>query len=538
MVASDGSGVYGRKFVPNDVGRTVSDTDGYVWPDTTITEVLDDGVSNTARLSQRFTPQGIGTAQIIDYTLSALPSDVYYSATANFAAADVGHVISGTNIPTGTRIMAVTNAQYVRLSQRPTAISTALLWTVAQEVSFVFTSSSGVFQSSDVGSALRAPAVLDGDATITKFISATQVELDKRPDSAEVGVQWTVIPARPYPPASVSRLISGSVGAQEVQKIALAQSAIGGTLAIQDGYGGPMPVAVMNNPVNTSDLQIALKQAYSNYGDLSVQEVIPGAEWNVIFGKRGGQRLLLVSETQAIYGDTVLSWIVANKSAMIPDIPIPQPPTLPLVTRRNGLIYIGADPDNLSGYFPVGQPRISRTTDGTDALIMNWRIMAFTDKYVPPGMNGTIPFNRNTYYFVGEQGGQDKNGLYTVDWVAATKPASRTEVHNQQRTIMFPLYQKRGTVILDVQLVSTSASTWVQVNFDYYLEGSPPAIPMDGPIGVVIHYSTVGGVEFPPVLWAQNGFSPDVGNWRLYFITSWSRRRWMGHIWEQKVLYN
>ena len=538
LVASDSNTVYGRKFVSNDVGRVVTDSSGYISPNTTIVEVIDSGVINKARLSQRYTAKGIGLGSITDYSLDVLPSDVYYSATANFTAADVGHVIVGDNILMNTTIMAVINTQYVRLSQRPTAIGVSLAWQLIGETSNVFTSGAGLFQSGDVGAKIRAPAIFSGDATITKFISSTQVVLDKQPSGAAVGVQWTVIPVRPYPPASVSRLIAGGASAQEVQKIALAQAATGGTLTIQDGYGGSMPLAVVDNPVGTSDLEIALKQAYSNYGDLSVQEVVPGAEWNVIFGKVGGQRLLLVSEDQATYEGGVLNFVVADG---------PQSPTMlventnsagnsaPTKWSGNGLIYIGADPNNRANINVIGQPRISRITDGTNAKMLRRRVMMFTDQYTSPNMNDTY----GGYYFIGEEGGQERNGLYLTDWVYVTKPASRIEEHNQQRTILVPLYQKRATgYILDVQLVTASVSTFVDVYFDYYIEGHELAIPPDSPFAVVVHFSTVGGVEYQPKLWYKNGFDPNNGNWNIKQIQGWSRRRWMGHIWEQKRLIN
>lgn len=537
LIATNSSTVYGRKFVPNDIGRVVTIA-GYVSPNTTIAEVTDDGVNNMARLSQRFTVEGRGLGSISNYALDVLPSDVYYSATGNFTAADVGHVILGTNIPMNTRIIAVIAAQYVRLSQRPTAIGTALSWTLVSDVSFVFTSGLGLFQSGDVGATLRAPAILDGDATITKWISATQVQLDKRPKAATTGVQWTVIPVRPYPPAAVSRLISGDMATQEVQKIALAQAAVGGTLAVQDGYGGEMPLAVANNPVDTSDLQIALKQAYSNYGDLTVQEVVPGAEWNVIFGYTGGQRLLVVDESQATYAGKVLDMVVADKSSMmntaLPEVPV----VVPTKVQRNGLFYIGADPNALSAVKDVGNPRVSLITDGTGAKMLRRRVMTFTDQYVPPTMNASY----GGYKFIGDEGGQERNGLYIVEWVYVTVPITRVETHNQQRTILVPLYQRRGSPpnqrTIDVQLVSTSVSTFVDVTFSYWLEGAAKALPPDGPIAVVVHYSTAGGENFPPDLWTRNGFDPVNGSWNVKYTQSWSRRRWMGHIWEQKTFYN
>ena len=92
MIASDANGVYGRKFVPGDVGRIVTETEGgYLFDNTAIVEVIDDGVINAARLSQRYTHFGLGLAASINYTLSGSPSNVFYSTTASWTQADVGH---------------------------------------------------------------------------------------------------------------------------------------------------------------------------------------------------------------------------------------------------------------------------------------------------------------------------------------------------------------------------------------------------------------------------------------------------------------
>lgn len=536
LIAADSDGVYGRKFTQNDVGRDITDVDGYLWPATTIAEVIDDGRNNAARLSQRLTPEGIGLSDTISYTLAALPSDVYYSATANFTAADVGHIITGVNIPAGTRITALINAQYVRLSQRATTIATGLSWSLASEISNVFTAASGSFQSIDVGAKINAPAVLDGDATITGFISPTQVVLDKRPKSTATGVTWKLLPVRPYPPPTVTRISIGSATAQEIQKIALSQAAIGGTLAIQDGYGGTMPLLNLVNPVGASDLQNALNNAYPNYGECRVTEVVPGAEWNVQFGTIGNQRLLFVSEVSATYGEALLNWIIIDK-AQAPEAEIPTiPEVVPLKTTRNGLIYIGANPNEENPFTPVGQPRITRATDGTNASILRQRFMAYADKYTATSLNTTISVGGVTFYVVGEEGMQEKNGMVIFDRVAVTLPDARTELHNHQRPYIFPARTYQGATLLDVQLCSVSLSGGCFIRYSYYHQSSAPSQPNDGPGATVVHFQAVGNALAEARLLTWSTFNWTWGTWGVYQTWGWSRRRWMGNIWEQQII--
>lgn len=58
----------------------------------------------------------------------------YTSATAVFASADVGHGISGTNIPAGTTIVSRTNATTIILSQAATGTGSGLTFTIEQRL--------------------------------------------------------------------------------------------------------------------------------------------------------------------------------------------------------------------------------------------------------------------------------------------------------------------------------------------------------------------------------------------------------------------
>jgi phage-related baseplate assembly protein len=86
------------------------------------------------------------TFQVMDYYQLVVPgqsftdgvsvnaSPTFTSATAAFASSDVGHGITGTNIPVGTTISAVTNATTITLSNNATANGSALAFIVAGRV--------------------------------------------------------------------------------------------------------------------------------------------------------------------------------------------------------------------------------------------------------------------------------------------------------------------------------------------------------------------------------------------------------------------
>ena len=129
------------------------------------------------------------------------------------------------------------------------------------------------------------------------------------------------------------------------------------------------------------------------------------------------------------------------------------------------------------------------------------------------------------------------------DWVGYKKPPNRTEVIQQQRAVYIVPIQLLNGFLVDMQLASVSMSTWVNANYTYYLFDSPPALPVDGPFGSVIHFAAIPGFQAQEFGWFGNGFGgpyQDGGGWHAgsgtlsrNFVLSWARRRWKSNIWEQ-----
>jgi hypothetical protein len=546
LVASDRDGVYGRKFVPGDIGRAVTDADGFIIPGTTIVEVIDDGTLNAARLSYQYMVQTLALTNVITYTTAAKPSDVYYSATANWTAADVGHLLTGTSIPAGVRIVSLIDNHYVRMSDALVATGTGLSWSVVGDFSNVFQSASAVFQSGDVGSTIRAPTVLPNDATITGLIDSSHVTLSVRPTVAATGVAWKLIPSRAYPVPTVARPFPGTLTTQETQTIALSQVPIGGQITIQDGYGGSgMPVVRLNCPVTVGDMRNALLQAYPNYGDgTTISETLPSAQWTILFGCKGQQRALLVDDSAAIYENSLLSWVLAD------GVPIPAqsatgartetPTGSPPVLIRFGLKYIGLS--NVNAEIVMGIARFQRLTDGTNATMVRQKRMQFADVHTPLPINTNLggmgkSFGSN-FYVCGEEGYESRYALALYDVVGVTLPRERTETHNQMRAVIGVATQSKNGHLVDIQLWSVSVSTFVDVHIKYGFSCNGFGLPVDGPGATIIHWQAVGGWEFTPTLCTFGNFDRVRGTVGVKYWQSWSRRLWMGGIWEQRMLYN
>jgi hypothetical protein len=398
--------------------------------------------------------------------------------------------------------------------------------------------------------------VLPNDATITQWIDAQHLMLSVRPTAVATAIQWQLIPARPYPTPTVTVMTSGDALTQAKQKIALAQPPSGGSLVIQDGYGSAMPQLTLPFPVSGSDIQNALNNTYLNYGVCVVDEIVPGAEWNVTWGKAGAQRTLAVLDTQAVYDQTLLNWNIADGTAL----PTAQgngrqielPDSLHVLTW-NGLKYINVNA--LTDSWVVGRPRFTRMTDGTKAIVARQKYMAFTDYMTvfALGRNqGPMGNQAGPFYFTGFEGGEERYGLYIVDLVFATMPASRVEILQQQRTCIGVNVIASGTLVKDIQFWTVSASTFVEVHITYGLDlGLSTTHPNDGPFGVAIHFATFQGIEYAPIAEIGGGFeyfppgSPPPhqhgggrGTFGQKFTQSWSRRIWMGNIWEQRLNYN
>ncbi|HEV7679991.1 MAG TPA: phage tail tube protein [Candidatus Dormibacteraeota bacterium] len=83
-----------------------------------------------AKLKVSVIAQNEMTGRSVADGVSTSGSPTYTSATAGFAASDVGFAISGTNIPASTTIVSVTNATTVTMSANATASGTTLAATI------------------------------------------------------------------------------------------------------------------------------------------------------------------------------------------------------------------------------------------------------------------------------------------------------------------------------------------------------------------------------------------------------------------------
>jgi hypothetical protein len=126
------------------------------------------------------TVSGCTTATGALATLTAPTS----STTCTFTSADIGMAVSGTNIATGTTIIAVPGATTATLSKNSTAAvtsTTTVTLTSTRSITDAtissggtsLTSSAGAFSSAEVGHAITAPGVLPTGTVITAVSSGT-----------------------------------------------------------------------------------------------------------------------------------------------------------------------------------------------------------------------------------------------------------------------------------------------------------------------------------------------------------------------------
>jgi hypothetical protein len=308
-------------------------------------------------------------------------------------------------------------------------------------------------------------------------------------------------------------------------------------LKLQDGYGGSMPEVELHPPVTAEAIKTGLSQAYQNYGDTKVVEVLPGAEWNITFGKNGAQRPLFVNETEAVYDPRLLTWIIADAVAMPTTLASgarsETPTGSPSVLVGSGLKYIGAN--SVTQRWQVGFKQYNKLTDGSKATTVRYKMMCFSAYPLVYNLNDGLG---SGFYFTGFGGIDERYGLMTLEVNGVTMPVNRTEKHSQQRACIGVNYTSLNAQTRDIQLFSLSINTWVDVQISYALACNSFGLPNDSPAGAVLHFATIAGIESKPVLIYKNGFDPLLGTWNNKFVQSWSRRIWMGGIWEQRLLWN
>ncbi len=544
LVAQNGSANYGKKFTSDDVGRNVSNN-LWIAESTYIARVIDTPAFNAAVLNIPFSAGFTGEVppNPTHFDLGGYPSRVYKSATANFTAADVGLSFSGTDIPTGTVIESLIDSQTVKLSQWPLKTGSGKSWTITARASNVFTSASANFTSADVGARLESPQLPNG-TRIVSVISSTQVALSQSALGAASGQSWTLRPRSGFAGPNVSQLIPGTQTSKETQRITLTQQPVGGYITIQDGAGGAMPVVAVPAPVTAQNLQAALNSAYPNWNGVTVNEIVKGGTFDVVFNVYGKQRVLLVDESNAIYEPRV-AVVPLGEPVSTPDAaPATQTPASRYLA--NNLIYFGVP--NTSWLVRLSQPIVTEVPDGTHGHEVRIRYAQVYDQVFQnssPIDVGSKPPDAPTWnaYFDHADTIEDRAGVRIYDWVGYKKPPNRTEVIQQQRAVYIVPIQLLNGFLVDMQLASVSMSTWVNANYTYYLFDSPPALPVDGPFGSVIHFAAIPGFQAQEFGWFGNGFGgpyQDGGGWHAgsgtlsrNFVLSWARRRWKSNIWEQ-----
>ena len=169
---------------------------------TTIVAVVDE---STITLSQLATVTRTGlTFSIANSTFddgaAEAGSTTYTTGQPHFVASDAGKGISGDDLPGGTTIVAVVDAQTVTLSAPATASGDGLAFTIARAtfadgVSTIgtpnYTSLTADFRPDDQGKPIRGTDIPDG-TTIQTVVDATTVTLSQPPTADGSGLAFTI----------------------------------------------------------------------------------------------------------------------------------------------------------------------------------------------------------------------------------------------------------------------------------------------------------------------------------------------------------
>jgi len=542
LVAMNGSNVYGRIFSASDVGRTVTDVAGFLVPGTKIKSVTITPYYNAAIIDTPFNPALIVTPPVpITFTIGSYPSTVYKSATAAFTANDIGHGISGDKLVAGTTIVQVLDAQTVQLSQLPTGIGTGLNWTIAALPNNLYNSASAAFASSDVGAQLDS-AQLPAGTTIVTVNSSTQVILSQNALGVATGLAWTLRPAKGFPGAIVSSIRTGSLTISDIQQITLTQFPIGGSIALRDGADISLPWATVLCPLSAPAIKNALHQVYPNFGDVQVTEIVPDGQYQIQWGVLGQQHLLVVDDTQAIYPVQVTVVPVGaqlNATATSPAL-VPPSFAIPGVSQfLNVGVYLMGVP-NASWSSWSKYPQVRQVADGTFGYELRVFYIQVQGTFVTPAIGSQISWSGLTFYHDHVEDYEDRASLTYYTWVGYSIPPPRTELVPINKSLYAPLTQTLNGRVVDLQLASASQSTWGHAYYTYWASprtnaggNNGLATPSDGPFGAVVHFSAVGGFSGVYALWTGGGFSSTYGTTGRGFVLSWSRRRWKSYIWEQ-----
>jgi hypothetical protein len=548
LVARDGTTVYGRLFTKSDIGRLVTETAvggpaPLIPANTAITDVIIQDYYNAAVLSNSFAVVPPATPVQVD--LAGAPTKIFRSATAAFVFADIGHPISGDNIPDGTVIEQWTDAQTVVLSQAGTAVGTGLTWNLTALPDSIFQSATALFTLGDVGARLESPALPAG-VYITGFIDANNVKVSARAVTVGTGESWTLKPnAGGFGPPSVVSSQTGTLSSHEKQLITFNQQPIGGYMTIRDGGGGLMPVVQVPAPLTAIGIAAAINTVYVNWRGVTVTELVSDGQYEIEFGVNGLQHLLVVDVSQAIF-DTILAQIPAGQQSA-PAAPVVAPAafTHSLAKRTvGGLILMGVPPTGIYK-IQISDSQVTQMADGSNGYMLRARYATPVSDY----QIGRVGEFNGAYHLERHDNIEDRGEIRMYDWVGYSKPPNRSEYMQQSKPVMGTATSSLNGRIIDVQLVSYSFSTYIRADYKY-MTGSPGSdLPGDGPWAIVIHFVAVGGFTGQSLLewsygngsgiqsfWVPGGGSSFAGTGGRDFRQSWSRRRWHADFFEQVTL--
>lgn len=546
LVAQDGTNNYGTLFKADDVGRSVSNNP-WLAEDCHIEAVIDTPFYNAAILdsgfSLGFTPDD--PPSVTHFDLGGSPSRVYKSATATFTTNDVGNVISGDDLADNTTIEAWIAADTIKLSRPALKIGSAKNWTITALAGNIFQSATIAFVADDVGARIEAPQIPVG-TNIVSIIDGTHAVMSQKALGVASGQAWTLRPAVGFSGPQVTQITPGTLLSSEKQRITLTQTPIGGKITLRDGGNPSLPTVDILAPITAQGIQDALNSRYANYQGVRVTELIPGGSFDIDFGNKGKQYVLVVDQSQALYERRVAQIPIGEPPIELPPEEEQLEVRLPAVNRflASNLIYLGVP--NASWIARTARPIEAVVPDGTYGIEVRIPYATVYSELFQHGSQiaiGSKPPDQANHnaFFDHADNINDRAGIRTFEWVGYHIPPNHNELLQQQRPVYIVPIQVLNGNLIDMQLASVSMSTWMAAQYTYFRLADAPALPPDGPFGSIIHFAAVPGFQAQEVGWFGNGFGgPHGPPWvagsgtiARSFVLSWARRRWKSDIWEQ-----
>ncbi len=189
-------------------------------------------------------------------------------------------------------------------------------WTIAAQISLTYQSASAAFTGGDVGKVLAGTDLITG-TTIQSVTDSTHCVLSQSPTAAGTGLSWSIINTIPGSGGAptVTRIVTGDSTHQETQQVSFSEYPQFGSFTLQDGSGGQPITPDISLPLDPGEIQSSLNATYlanTPFLVTMIQPTIFQIQWGVI----GSQSLILVSDTKTIYDNVVLRLILVPGSGV------------------------------------------------------------------------------------------------------------------------------------------------------------------------------------------------------------------------------